>query len=201
MHQGKFGKLRLRCFAIGQQNVERVHAHRRMQRARSMPSKNPGRSPGRTATSTLSSPRGARSTRVVERRPLRVQHDAGLATGQFAMRQCVEDASAYRQQRPARNSPGSGMETAAPALPEYAARSAGDRTSGRPPRSVGSTSLRQRRGCSISAYRALPIVGSTWQSARGPHGRSDCPKNLMEREPVGIVVDVGCAMSPSVTQG
>ncbi|WP_218035369.1 hypothetical protein, partial [Pseudomonas aeruginosa] len=29
-------------------------------------------------------------------------------------------------------------------------------------------------------------------SARGPHGRSDCPKNPMKREPVGIVVDVGC---------
>ena len=28
-------------------------------------------------------------------------------------------------------------------------------------------------------------------SARGPHGRSDCPKNPMKREPVGIVVELG----------
>src|SRR5258708_5115604 len=42
-------------------------------------------------------------------------------------------------------------------------------------------------------------------SARGPHGRSDCPKNPMKREPVGIVVDGGCGdvaerYAPAATQ-
>ncbi len=103
MRLGECGKLHLGRFALGQQNVKRVHAHCRMHCAF-----NVVKQESRPITRIVVGHPGFQVNvahsqfRVIERRPLRFHYDSGLAGGQLAMHQRVVDAIGIQtQQRPA----------------------------------------------------------------------------------------------------